>query len=298
MKIENTDFFLCLNCGANSSAQSASKWECSHCGMTYPVIENIPILVKEWTKHEEEIEKARAVNPNWYLAEQLPEETSPWRHHIKKRRLYIEQVLRNYLRLHDKQKADNLLDLGCGDGNNLHYLQHYTHTIYGSDYNLVRLVRARTRFDSATIFLADILDYPARDDFFEVIFLNHVLEHIPDDESALKKIYRILRPGGLLVLGVPNEGVWWWQLAYRLQPESLLSTDHIHFYTAPTVSKVLQKSGFRVREIKHLGWGPPHWEWDMRVRKYKFVDDAFELIGKTILPHQASSLYLLATKDL
>ena len=70
--------------------------------------------------------------------------------------------------------------------------------------------------------MADICDYPAEDDCFDVIFFNHVLEHIPDDVAALREVRRILKPGGLLVLGVPNEGAAFWQLAYRLQPKTMV----------------------------------------------------------------------------
>ena len=52
---------------------------------------------------------------------------------------------------------------------------------------------------------ADICDLPF-EDRFEVIILNHVLEHIDDDVFVLENLKRLLRPGGRLVVGVPNEG--------------------------------------------------------------------------------------------
>jgi len=129
-----------------------------------------------------------------------------------------------------------------------------------------------------------------------LIFFNHVIEHIREDKKAIETVYRILKPGGLLILGTPNEGVWWWQLAYRLQPESLKTSDHVHFYTAKTISAILEERGFHILEVKHLGWGPPHWTLDSLIRRYKWVDDSFEWFGKRVIPNQASSLYVLATK--
>jgi hypothetical protein len=99
------------------------------------------------------------------------------------------------------------------------------------------------------------------------------------------------------VLGTPNEGAWWWQWAYRRDPASLLTTDHCHFYTGLTIGAKLLKAGFEVRETYHLGWGPPDWALDGRIRHYKILDDLSTLIGRTFLPRQASSLYLLATKQ-
>ncbi len=155
---------------------------------------------------------------------------------------------------------------------------------------------ARARYSSAVLFLADILDYPAQDEFFDIIFFNHVIEHIPNDAGVLNAIYRILRPGGLLILGTPNEGAWWWQMAYKLQPETRQSTDHVHFYTAATLSQLILAEGFQILQVKYTGWGPPHWGLDSRIRKYKWVDDAFEFLGHIFIPHQASSLYVLAVK--
>ena len=63
---------------------------------------------------------------------------------------------------------------------------------------------------SATLLLADILDYPAGDAAFDLVLFHHVIEHILDDTAALATVRRILKPGGLLVLGTPNEGCWWW----------------------------------------------------------------------------------------
>ncbi len=290
------DFFKCLHCGGMDVIASHSRWECCYCHAQYVVEEGIPILVRNWDIHKDQLEEAKSVKPDWYVAEQPAEQASPWRHHIKKRRRFVEERIASYLKSSGRTHVDALLDLGCGDGNHLAYLQKYAGSVYGSDYNLVRLVRARARHSSAMLFLADILDYPAQDEFFDIIFFNHVIEHIPNDADVLKVIYRILRPGGLLILGTPNEGAWWWQLAYKLQPETRQSTDHVHFYTAASLSKSIRAAGFQIVQVKHMGWGPPHWGLDSRIRKYKWVDDAFEFLGRIFIPQQASSLYVLAVK--
>jgi SAM-dependent methyltransferase len=260
------------------------------------VLQKIPVLVRKWETLESQLTEARQIKPGWYINEQLPESKSPWRHHLKKRREYVETSIKKYLATHDRQRAISLLDLGCGDGNNLEYLQKYSDTVLGSDYNIVRLIRGQEKFPDVVLFLADILDYPVQDNFFEIIFFNHVLEHIHDDERALQTVHRILKPNGLLVLGVPNEGAWWWQLAYKLEPNTKKNTDHVHFYTADAIKSKLLDQGFEILETRHMGWGPPHWGLDYIIRRFKIVDDIFEFLGKRIIPTQASSLYILATK--
>ena len=52
----------------------------------------------------------------------------------------------------------------------------------------------------------DITDIGLPDGSFDVIFASHVLEHIPDDRSAMRELHRVLRPGGWAVLQVPIWG--------------------------------------------------------------------------------------------
>ena len=52
---------------------------------------------------------------------------------------------------------------------------------------------------------ADICDLPIEDNSFDVILCNHVLEHIPNDELAMKELYRIMKPGGWGILQIPQD---------------------------------------------------------------------------------------------
>jgi SAM-dependent methyltransferase len=52
-------------------------------------------------------------------------------------------------------------------------------------------------------FRVDIQALPFADEQWSYIVCSHVLEHVPDDEQALRELRRVLRPGGLLLLGVP-----------------------------------------------------------------------------------------------
>lgn len=52
---------------------------------------------------------------------------------------------------------------------------------------------------------ADICNLPFEDNTFDVIFCNHVLEHIPDDTRAMQELYRILKPGGMGIFQIPQD---------------------------------------------------------------------------------------------
>lgn len=52
---------------------------------------------------------------------------------------------------------------------------------------------------------ADICNLPFNDNSYDIIFCNHVLEHIPDDTKAMQELYRVLKPGGIGVFQIPQD---------------------------------------------------------------------------------------------
>jgi predicted SAM-dependent methyltransferase len=52
---------------------------------------------------------------------------------------------------------------------------------------------------------ADICNLPFEDNQYDVIFCNHVLEHIPDDTKAMQELFRVLKKGGMAILQIPQD---------------------------------------------------------------------------------------------
>ncbi|WP_233861073.1 class I SAM-dependent methyltransferase [Tenacibaculum piscium] len=52
---------------------------------------------------------------------------------------------------------------------------------------------------------ADICDLPFKDNEFDVVFCNHVLEHISDDTKAMQELYRVLKVGGFGIFQIPQD---------------------------------------------------------------------------------------------
>lgn len=52
---------------------------------------------------------------------------------------------------------------------------------------------------------ADICNLPFQDNQYDVIFCNHVLEHIPDDKKAMQELFRVLKPNGMAILQIPQD---------------------------------------------------------------------------------------------
>ena len=288
---------LCPNCHS-SIEQNQENFVCDNCKKKYPIENNIGILVPDPSSHIEFIRKKMKEKRKWYSTDQISSyDKGPYRFHLEKRIEFVKGIIQDYVK---NNKEKRILDLGCGDGANLRWLAGFSNDLWGSDYNLLRLSRATDYMSELGIkvrfFLTDIMSLPFEENFFDVIFFNHTIEHISNDLQALKNIYKIVKKGGLVIVGTPNEGVFAWRLAYKLEPKIKRETDHVNFYTAESFSELAKKAGFKIKEIKYLGYGIPVWSLDMRIRKYKFVDDFFEYFGKRLFKKQATSLYIMLEK--
>lgn len=103
---------------------------------------------------------------------------------------------------------------------------------------------------------ADICDLPFEDDSYDVIFCNHVLEHIPDDTKAMQELYRILKPGGMAILQIPQD----LQRAQTFEDNSITDRneraaifgqyDHVRIYGRDYFDK-LRTIGFKVHEVDY-----------------------------------------------
>jgi SAM-dependent methyltransferase len=103
---------------------------------------------------------------------------------------------------------------------------------------------------------ADICNLPFKDNEFDVIFCNHVLEHIPDDTKAMKELYRILKPSGWGIFQIPQD------LNRKTTFEDNTITDkkerakifgqydHVRVYGLDYFDK-LRSIGFRVEEVDY-----------------------------------------------
>jgi hypothetical protein len=97
----------------------------------------------------------------------------------------------------------------------------------------------------------DLHDIPLEDNQYEVIFCNHVMEHVKDDLQCMKELYRIMKPGGWGILQVPidasrNETYEDWSITTPAEREKhFLQYDHVRLYGL-NYPKRLEEAGFKV----------------------------------------------------
>jgi len=104
------------------------------------------------------------------------------------------------------QKVGELLDIGCGTGRLLHLAKQAGWTVKGMELSsdMAEFVHQRVGVE---VQVADFMKMePDPDDLgrYDLVVLRHVLEHLPDSILAMSKISHLLKPGGCLLLEVPN----------------------------------------------------------------------------------------------
>lgn len=103
---------------------------------------------------------------------------------------------------------------------------------------------------------ADICDLPFEDNTFDVVFCNHVLEHITDDTKAMQELYRVLKPGGMGIFQIPQE----LSRATTFEDDTITDQkerarifgqyDHVRVYGRDYFDK-LRSIGFNVEEVDY-----------------------------------------------
>jgi 2-polyprenyl-3-methyl-5-hydroxy-6-metoxy-1,4-benzoquinol methylase len=147
------------------------------------------------------------------------------------------------------------LDLGCGDGKFARLVKAACPgvTIHGCDVSDVALSRSEGLDRSYTLDL-DTDPLPEPGESFDVVTASEVLEHLSNPRHALAEAKRVLRPGGRLLVTVPNVAFWRfrWQALRGEVPSVTADERHLHSYNAASLGRLLESEGFRVVRMTGL----------------------------------------------
>lgn len=180
----------------------------------------------------------------------------------------LKRRARRIIKAVEPKKGEKIIDLGCGTGYYLYLLSNLplNLSLTGFDYDQKALSEAKTMLADKKIkfIVGNIHKMPFKENSFDKVVSSEVLEHLENDNLALKETYRILKKGGSLVISVPsiNYPFFWDPLNWILQHFfkthiktgffSGLWSGHIRLYDLLELRKKIEKAGFKIEIAEEL----------------------------------------------
>jgi SAM-dependent methyltransferase len=178
----------------------------------------------------------------------MPQDPEPWA--WRRRRALL---------LREANPGERVLDLGCGAGRFVAALRDAGADPVGVELAEAALQRARRNAPGADLRLvAPGGSLPLGHGEADLVWCSEVLEHVPDTIAFLTEVRRVLRPGGRLLMTVPDHGRFKRTLLALTHYDAHYDPlgEHVRFYTRRSLTRALQATGFEDVVLSPLG-GPP-----------------------------------------
>ncbi len=149
-----------------------------------------------------------------------------------------------------RESGRTVLDVGCGSGTFLHLAQRRGFTAHGLDFSAQAVALARRQY-GLDVRQGDVGDDSWQGCKFDFITMFHVLEHLPEPRKALSFAIQHLKPGGSLIIQVPNAG----SLQARIFGARWYGLDvprHLINFTAAGLQRLLAEAGLEGKPVSRF----------------------------------------------
>lgn len=240
----------CNLCGADDcdalfeagEAQVARIVKCRHCGLIYANPRG------QLVDHED-YEQWEATN---LLDGMEDNPTHPWRWRLDKEALQVRDFrnTRKILNRLHPQKG-KMVEVGSGLGYLLKSFKDEGWEVEGVD-PWRELPSFTRRVHGLNTIPQTLEQAKLQDECADVVILLHVIEHVPDPIATMTEIFRVLKPGGHMVLETPRYDTLMFRLMGKRE-RSLRQDGHIYFYTHETLQRSYEKVGFKEVDTSYIG---------------------------------------------
>ena len=149
-----------------------------------------------------------------------------------------------------------VLDLGCSGGQLGQRLRRQGHQVTGVEIEVIP--GAAERLDHLVIADLEKGIPPEAGTGYDVIVAGDVLEHVRSPERLLREMHRVVRPGGSVVVSVPNFGHWYVRARVGLglfdyDARGILDKGHLRFFTRRSFRRLVRNAGWSVSRTEYVG---------------------------------------------
>ena len=155
------------------------------------------------------------------------------------RRKILCDIIRD---IRGERKDLKILDVGCGPGGTTVSFLEFG-TVVGTDFSASALKIASQK-GIKNVLKSNLLNPPFKNEIFDVITTLDVIEHINEDVEVLKKLQKLLKSDGCLIITVPAFQFLW--------SEHDVAVSHVRRYNISTLAKILHNSGFKIVRISYF----------------------------------------------
>ena len=145
------------------------------------------------------------------------------------------------------ESRGRLLDVGCGAGDAIGRLRELGWDAEGVDPDPRAVEVARARGLRVALGTLAAQGYPP--DHFEAVTFRHVIEHVPEPRAVMEESFRILAPGGRLVIETPNAGAWC-HLLFGSNWRGLEPPRHLQVFTLAALARLTRDAGFHIERAE------------------------------------------------
>ncbi|MBI2662854.1 class I SAM-dependent methyltransferase [Candidatus Woesearchaeota archaeon] len=203
--------------------------QCNHCSLKYvnPRIKS-ELIIKGYSEGTDENFISQAESREKTFDQQLQ---------------YIEKIIHK----NNSNQKGKIYDIGTAGGSFLQTAKKRGWEVYGTEPNKWLCEWGKKNYN-INIQPGNLFANKFETNFFDVVTMWDVLEHVPSPTKNLQEINRLLKPKGYLIINYPDIGSWL-SRAMRRKWIFLLSV-HLYYFDRKTIKKMLEKNGFEIIKIK------------------------------------------------
>ncbi|MBQ4821772.1 class I SAM-dependent methyltransferase [Aquimarina sp. MMG016] len=147
-----------------------------------------------------------------------------------------------------------VLDIGCGSGAFLNYLhEKYNFGLFGLEIKGDIAERAIERNKGFKLYVGFFNEIDFKNQTFDVITMYHVFEHLLTPYEDIQKIKKILKPGGKLIISMPNIDSWQATM-FKDKWFHLDVPRHLIFFTPNDFKRIMKFEKFLLNNERYISW--------------------------------------------